>query len=116
MKQRTRIIIYSLTAMAYAVLFSLGVTTLVNFLGIGMGSVLELDSDFRYPRFYPFNIVLCVLCFAALAAVILFTFVKWEKLCYKRWICTLQAFCALLMSFPLVNIFRELIDHLHEIF
>lgn len=102
---------------AYGALLSLGFECLLNLLSISFAISLDGgDIVDAYPRFIPFCIVAGLAALALTVTLIFFNVKAAERLDYSRNIWHIQAFSALVISFPMIKLWEMLFDVLHAVF
>ena len=109
MKKATYII---LSILANAALFSLGVECLLNLLSLSVA--ISLDSVAKYPRFIPFCIVLGIVALLGLIAMLILNIKASEKLGFTKTIWLFEYVFALVLSLPMIKLWKMLFDFLQK--
>lgn len=109
--------VYTCFTLSYGVFFSLGLTCLLNLLGIAFAIGLDGHSVAeQYPRYIPFCLIMGLLCLAILITEFVINMKYFEKLGYSKPLMAIQLFVSFLISLPMLNLWSELFVYMQRIF
>ena len=112
-----RTALYFLFGIFQAAFLGLGMTCLLNLLGVALAVSLDGRSVIaQYPRFIPFCLVVGLLSLVILAALVVLNVIVSKKLKYTKIVWIYQSAGALVLSIPMGYLWEKLIDFLQTTF
>ena len=111
MKKSICVILFVLVTAAS---LSLGIECLLNLLSISMA--ISLDSVVKYPRFVPFCVVLGIVALLGLVAMLVLNIKISEKLNFTKTIWIFEYALALVLSIPMIKMWKTLFEFLQTTF
>ena len=115
MRNYIKVTVYLLFSLVYAAVFSLGVTCLLNLMGIAFAISLDGYSS-QYPRFIPFCLIVGFLALASLIFLAVLNIKYSEKLRYTKTSWIGQSVFAFVISLPTIALWQKLFELLQKIF
>ena len=107
---------YSLFTLAYSFFLSLGLTCLLNLLGIAFSLSLDKGAALSYPRFIPFCLVTGFFCIAFIVILVIFNVKFSKKLRYTNFVWFFQFISAFAISFFAMKPWEIFFDYLQKTF
>lgn len=104
-------------SIAYAVLFSLGVYSLLMLMGLSMAISFDgINVVDQYPRFIPFCFIVGILSLFSLLTIIWFQLKRAEQIGYDELTWAIQLVLSFLMTIPLLKVWEMLFAYLRILF
>lgn len=117
MKASSKFVLYSLFTALYACSFSLGMTCLLQLLGVALGVAIDGSAVIRqYPRLIPFCFIVGFVCLTALIALAFLNAKFSKKLNYTKAVWIIQFICAFAASIPMIMLWERLFEFLQKVF
>ena len=111
MKRTSKIVLYCLFTVLYALLFSLFLECFIEALPFGFSVPMD-----RHPRLAAFCFVSVFLAVVGIALLVFFSVKYSDKLCFNKQVFALQSFCAVVFSFPLIELWKCFFRFLEKTF
>lgn len=114
MKHAKNILAYTLFTLAYTTLLSLGMQSLLYV--IGMGFALSLDSNPRYPYFFPFCLSTGIFATIALVALLILNITVSQRFAYNKIKWCIQSVVVFFLSMYMTTYWKMLFEYLRVVF